>query len=94
MFGVRGITLVLAVLLGLVHLELWFGHSGVPRVIELDRQVEEQRERNIEARMRNERLAAEVRDLREGQETIEEKARGELGMIRPDEILVQYTRPR
>ena len=90
----RGVSLVLAALLGLVHLELWFGHSGVPRVLELGSQVDEQRERNAEARMRNARLAAEVRDLREGQETIEEKARGELGMIRPDEILVQYTRPR
>jgi cell division protein FtsB len=87
----RSVTLVLAILLGLVHTELWFGRSGVPRVLELGAQVQDQHARNIEARMRNERLAAEVRDLREGQETIEEKARGELGMIRPDEILVQYT---
>lgn len=90
----RGVTLVLAALLGLVHLELWFGHSGVPRVIELGNLVEAQRVHNDEARMRNQRLEAEVRDLREGQETIEEKARNELGMIRPDEILVQYTHKR
>jgi cell division protein FtsB len=88
---VKGVTVVLAVLLGLVHVELWFGRSGVPRVLELTTQLEAQRERNVEARMRNERLSAEVRDLREGQETIEEKARAELGMIRPNEILVQYT---
>ena len=87
-------TVVLAVLLGLVHAELWFGKSGVPRVLELTTQLDAQRERNIEARMRNERLSAEVRDLREGQETIEEKARAELGMIRPNEILVQYTARR
>jgi cell division protein FtsB len=94
MWGVRGVTLVLTALLGLVHLELWLGHSGVPRVLELGNQVQAQRVHNEEARKRNERLAAEVNDLRDGLETIEEKARGELGMIRPDEILVQYTQPR
>jgi cell division protein FtsB len=88
------VTVVLALLLGLVHAELWFGKSGVPRVLELTGQLEAQREHNIDARMRNQRLAAEVRDLREGQETIEEKARAELGMIRPNEILVQYTGKR
>ena len=47
-----------------------------------------------EARARNARLEAEVRDLREGLEMVEEKARFELGMVRPDEILVQLTKPR
>lgn len=88
--GRRGVTLVLLVLLGLVHLELWFGKSGMPRVRELGRQVAEQHDRNTEARLRNERLSAEVADLRDGLETIEERARLEHGMIRPDELLVQY----
>jgi cell division protein FtsB len=88
--GMRGVTLVLVVLLGLVHLELWFGKSGMPRVRELGRLVAEQHDRNTEARLRNERLSAEVADLRDGLETIEERARLEHGMIRPDELLVQY----
>jgi cell division protein FtsB len=45
-----------------------------------------------EARARNARLAAEVSDLKEGLEMVEEKARAELGMVRPDEILVQVTK--
>ncbi len=88
--GMRGVTLVLLVLLGLVHLELWFGRSGMPRVRELGHAVAEQHERNTEARLANERLSAEVDDLRDGLETIEERARSEHGMIRPDELLVQY----
>ncbi|MEY2689608.1 MAG: hypothetical protein RL375_3807 [Pseudomonadota bacterium] len=88
--GMRGVTLVLLVLLGLVHLELWFGKSGMPRVRELSRLVAEQRDRNTDARLHNERLSAEVADLRDGLETIEERARLEHGMIRPDELLVQY----
>ncbi|MEY8876110.1 MAG: cell division protein FtsB [Leptothrix sp. (in: b-proteobacteria)] len=87
-------TLVLLALLGLVHLELWFGHSGMPRVHDLSSQLQDQRDRNQTARERNRRLNAEVHDLREGLETIEEKARNELGMIRADEILVQYTPAR
>ena len=46
------------------------------------------------ARQANERLASEVRDLKEGLEMVEEKARAELGMIKPDEILVQVTKRR
>ena len=88
--GMRGVTLVLVVLLGLVHLELWFGRSGRPRVHELDRLIAEQRDRNADARQRNARLSAEVDDLRDGLETIEERARLEHGMVRPDELLVQY----
>jgi cell division protein FtsB len=88
--GMRSVTLVLLVLLGLVHLELWFGRSGMPRVRELGRAASEQHDRNAEARLANERLSAEVDDLRDGLETIEERARLEHGMIRPDELLVQY----
>ncbi len=90
----RSICLILTVLLGLVHAELWFGHSGVPRVRELSNMVSQQQAHNEEARVRNARLQAEVRDLQEGMEIIEEKARAELGMIRADEILVQYAPQR
>ncbi|MCK6424086.1 MAG: cell division protein FtsB [Burkholderiaceae bacterium] len=89
----RGVTLVLLALLGYVHAELWFGRSGLPRVLELRAQVNEQQALNEQARARNERLQAEVTDLQTGREIIEEKARAELGMLRPDELLVQYTHP-
>jgi len=86
----RVVPVILLALIALVHAELWFGRSGVPRVMELQSQVADQQTRNDEARERNARLAAEVRDLQEGLEIIEEKARAELGMVRPNEILVQY----
>jgi len=89
----RYVTLLLVALLALVHMELWVGRNGVPRVVELSSQLREQQTRNDGARLANARLAAEVRDLQEGLEMIEERARGELGMVKPDEILVQLTGP-
>ncbi len=90
----RFITLALAVLLVLVHVELWFGKGGVPRMVELQGKLEAQRATNEAARDRNAQLSAEVNDLKEGLEMVEEKARFELGMIKPDEIFVQFTTPR
>ena len=90
----RYITLALLALIGLVHVELWFGKGGVPRVMELQSRLNEQKATNDAARTRNAQLDAEVRDLKEGLEMVEEKARFELGMVKPDEILVQVSTPR
>ena len=90
----RFITLALAVLLVLVHVELWFGKGGVPRMVELQSKLAAQQAGNEIARHRNEQLSAEVKDLKEGLEMVEEKARFELGMIKPDEIFVQLSPPR
>jgi cell division protein FtsB len=91
---VRFVTAALLVLLALVHAELWFGKGGVPRVMELQGKLDEQRSTNEAARLRNEQLTAEVSDLKEGLEMVEEKARYELGMVKPDEILVQISTPQ
>jgi cell division protein FtsB len=56
--------------------------------------VDEQKAANERARMGNEQLGAEVIDLKEGLEMVEEKARGELGMVKPDEIFIQVSPPR
>ncbi|HEX2540501.1 MAG TPA: cell division protein FtsB [Caldimonas sp.] len=90
----RWITLGLAALLVLVQAELWFGKGGVPRMVELSGKLEAQKLRNEAARRRNEQLSAEVNDLKEGLEMVEEKARLELGMIKPDEIFVQLSPSR
>ncbi len=82
---------VLLTLLVVVQAELWFGKGGVPRVMALREQVQHQQESNAQAQASNEQLAAEVRDLQEGLEMVEEKARTELGMVKPDEIYVQLT---
>jgi cell division protein FtsB len=78
----------LAVLLGLVHAELWFGDSGLPRVVDLNGRLAQQQAKNADARAGNAALVAELEDLKGGLEMVEEKARSELGMIKPDEIFV------
>ena len=90
----RWITLGLAALLVLVQVELWFGKGGVPRMMELRSRLAAQQAVNETARGRNAQLAAEVNDLKEGLEMVEEKARVELGMIKPDEIFVQLSPAR
>ena len=83
--------LILTALLVVVQGDLWFGKGNLPYVMGLQKQLDAQRSANAQARDRNARVAAEVSDLKEGLEMVEEKARAELGMVRPDEILVQVT---
>ena len=90
----RLVTLALLALIALVHAELWLGKAGVPRVMELETKLAEQQAQNEAAHARNDQLTAEVSDLKEGLEMVEEKARFELGMIKPDEIYVQVTPKR
>lgn len=90
----RFATLALAALLVAVHAELWFGRSGLPHVMGLRAELQAQHLVNDAARERNAQLAAEVDDLKEGLEMVEERARGELGMVKPDELLVQITTRR
>lgn len=82
---------ILAALLVVVQGDLWFGKANLPYVMGLGKQLEQQKTVNAAARERNERLQAEVSDLKDGLEMVEEKARAELGMVRADEILVQLT---
>ncbi len=90
----RWATLVIAALLVLVQGDLWFGKSNWPYVMSLQMQLDKQLAANDAARARNTRAGAEVRDLKEGLEMVEDKARSELGMVRPNEILVQVTQRR
>ena len=83
--------IILTGLLVVVQGDLWLGKGNLPYVMGLQKQLDAQRAANMQARDRNARLAAEVSDLRDGLEMVEEKARAELGMVRPDEILVQVT---
>ncbi len=87
----KWIPIVLAGLLVVVQGDLWFGKGNLPNVWSLQKQLDAQRQANDVARDRNARVAAEVSDLKEGLEMVEEKARSELGMVRQDEILVQVT---
>ena len=90
----RWTPVVLGALLLVVQADLWFGKGNLPYVMSLREQLAEQQAANEVARERNARVAAEVGDLRDGLEMVEEKARSELGMVRPDEIFVQLNAPR
>ena len=85
----KWLTVVLLALLGLIQYPLWLGKGGWLRVWDVDRQIAAQREMNAKLKVRNGALDAEVRDLKQGLEAIEERARSELGMIRQDEIFFQ-----
>jgi cell division protein FtsB len=87
-------TLALAALLLVVQAQLWFGDGGKPYAMSLQLQLDRQLAANTQAAQRNGQLEAEVRDLREGLEIIEERARWELGMVKPDEVLVQVAPAR
>ena len=87
----RWATVVIAALLVLVQADLWFGKGNLPYVMTLRKQLVAQRAANDQARVRNARAAAEVVDLRVGLEMVEEKVRAELGMVKPNEILVQIS---
>ena len=90
----RWVTVVLAGLVLLVQADLWFGRGSLPQVWKLQRDLAAQQQTNERARERNARVTAEVTDLREGLEMVEDKARSELGMIKPDEVLVQVSKQR
>ncbi|MEI7538895.1 MAG: cell division protein FtsB [Comamonadaceae bacterium] len=84
---------VLIALLAILQAQLWFGRGSIPAVARLTEQLRNQKQQNQQAQLANDRLAAEVRDLKEGLDMVEEKARMELGMVRPNEIFVQVASP-
>jgi cell division protein FtsB len=81
---------ILGALILLIQYPLWLGKGSWLRAWEMDRQVDIQKSKNRQLETRNAALAAEVRDLKQGTEAIEERARYELGMIRPDEVFFQF----
>jgi cell division protein FtsB len=85
----KWLTLALAGLLVAIQYPLWLGKGGWLRVWDVDHQITAQREINVRLKTRNVGLDAEVRDLKQGVEAIEERARSELGMIRQDEMFFQ-----
>lgn len=87
----RIVPVILLALLGIVHAQLWLGRGSLPRVHEMQREINVQKAANDQARQANERLMSEVHDLKEGLDMVEEKARSELGMVKPNEVYVQFT---
>lgn len=88
-FQMRWPILILIALVVLLQYPLWLGKGGWLRVWEVDQQLQSQRAQNLRLEQRNASLAAEVNDLKAGNEAIEERARFELGLTKPGEIYVQ-----
>ena len=82
----RWVLLGLVLLLGWLQYRLWFGIGSAGEVAALEAQVGHQGRENGGLKERNAALAAEVRDLKEGVAAVEERARSELGMIKPGEL--------
>jgi len=85
----RWIILVLCVLCPVLQVKLWTGQGGRADVRHLRERVEQQNAENARLQLRNEALGADVEDLKTGTDAIEERARGELGMIKPGETFYQ-----
>ena len=82
---------MLVMLLGLFQAQLWMGRGSIPSVRDMERRLAAQLADNKQRQAGNDRLASYVKDLQEGLETVEEKARSELGMVKPNEMFVQFT---
>jgi cell division protein FtsB len=80
---------ILGALILLIQYPLWLGKGGWLHVSGVDRQLAEQQAKNAQLEARNVALEAEVRDLKQGLEAIEERARYELGMIKSGEVFFQ-----
>jgi cell division protein FtsB len=81
---------ILTALIVVIQYPLWLGKGGWGRVWTVDQELQNEKDKNVALEKRNAALAAEVQDLKQGTEAIEERARMELGLIRNDEIFFQY----
>jgi cell division protein FtsB len=86
---VKAIVAVLAILFVLLQVKLWFGDGSIKDGWRLQNSIAEQSAENSQLKERNQALAAEVDDLKQGLEAIEERARNELGMIKKGETFYQ-----
>lgn len=84
-----GVAAVLAFLFVVFQVQLWFGRGSLPEVWGMRAQLSSLDSANAKAKLDNAQLLAEVRDLTDGLEMVEERARFELGMVKPNEIFVQ-----
>jgi cell division protein FtsB len=89
----RYVALLLLILLLALEIKLWTGDWSMREVWRLRQRVAEQKQENLKLKQRNEALSAEVQDLKNGKEAIEERARSELGLIKPDETFYQVVEP-
>jgi cell division protein FtsB len=86
--------LAFALLLVGLQAKLWWGDGGWREAQQLRATVAEQKAENARLQQRNDALAAEVEDLKSGEAAVEERARSELGMVKPGETFYRVVEPR
>jgi len=89
----RLLALLLLVVLVLLQIKLWSGEGSWTSEQALQQQVAEQRAENVRLKERNAALSAEVQDLKAGEAAVEERARAELGMVKPGEVFYRVVEP-
>lgn len=90
---VRWIAIALVIVLIALQVRLWTGQGGLRDVWRLQERVTAQKADNERLKKRNETLSAEVEDLKHGEEAIQERARAELGLLKPGETFYQVVEP-
>lgn len=88
----RIVTLILVSLLLMFQAQLWFGRGSLTSVAQLKKQHTELTSNTAQMQLENSQLKAEVEDLKAGMEMVEEKARSDLGMVKPNEIYVHISK--
>lgn len=86
----NGLIIVLLLILANFQYHLWNGRGSLPEVWKMQSQLVQLQSEIVAAEKTNAQLQAEVTDLSEGMDMVEERARYELGMVKPNEVLVQY----
>ncbi|MAD54372.1 MULTISPECIES: cell division protein FtsB [unclassified Idiomarina] len=90
----RIVIILLVSVLAALQYRLWFGKNSLPDYWRLQQEVQHQRKANDNLARRNEVLYADIKDLREGEDALEERARNELGMIKKEEVFFRLVHPR
>jgi cell division protein FtsB len=90
----RKLTWTLLLILLILQGQLWLGRGSLPNVMHLRETLSNQVQGNQQGQINNQRQEAELRDLKEGKEMIEERARRDIGMVRQSEIFIQYSRSK
>lgn len=90
----RFVPALLIALLLVLHAQLWFGRGSVPKVSQMKQDLSALELANRDSQQRNQQIANEVKDLQEGLDMVEELARQDLGMVKPNEIFVQIAQSK
>lgn len=90
----KGLLIALLVIFAALQYRLWIAEGGWADVARLEREITEQQEQNNRLQERNRRLAIEVKALKNGLDSVEERAREDLGMIREGETFFMVIEPK